>query len=101
MEKSKVTRKLGVGSLSLLISIISIVFSFTYVNGNYVGTFIMRALGLEIPTSIISIILFLIAIFIGNRYRGDKFAKIGKILAMVFISIMALLSTISLIIGML
>lgn len=102
MEKSKVTRKLGVGSLSLLISIIAIVFSFTYVNENYVGVSIMRGLGIKfIAPSSISIILFLISIFIGNKYEEDKFSKTGKVLSIVFISIMAVLITISSIMKML
>lgn len=92
MEKSVKIKKFGVGSLSLFISIFSIIFSFTYVNGDYIGVHIMRSLGLSIPTSIISIILFLIAIFIGIKYKEDRFAKFGKVLSIIFIGLIAILS---------
>ncbi len=49
MGKAIIYRKWGVGSASLIISIFSIMFSFTFINGKYIGDHILNGLGISFP----------------------------------------------------
>lgn len=89
-------KKYGVGTFSLIISIFSIMFSFTYLGGEKnIGKYILDAIGISFPTAIISIMLFLISIYIGNKYNEDYGAKLGKSLSIIFIFLIIILSIIS------
>lgn len=87
------TKKFGIGSLTLLISLFSVMFSFTYFNGKYLGEHIFNSLGISFPYGLASLILFGIAYFIASKNIDDKFAKAGKNISIVF-SILILASSI-------
>lgn len=87
------TKKFGIGSLSLLIALFSIMFSFTYFNGQYLGQHIFSTLGISFPYGITSLILFGISYFIAYKNKEDKFAKAGMNLSIAF-SIVILISSI-------
>lgn len=89
-------KKYGIGTLALIISIFSIMFSFTSIGGKYIGDHILSILGISLPINIISIILFLIAVFIGHKYKNDYLAKTGRNLSIAcifMISILILIGT--------
>lgn len=88
------SKRWGIGSSSLIISVFSIMFSFTFINGKCVGDHILGALGISFPVEIISLTLFLISIFIGHKYENDYLAKPGKALSIIFI-ILIIISTIA------
>lgn len=73
------SKNIGIGSISLPITIIGIVFSFSQINGTTLGTL----LNTGIPSLIISLILFFIAIFIGKKYINNLFTKTSIILSII------------------
>lgn len=85
-------KKWGIGSLSLIISIFSIMFSFSSFGLKTIGETILTAIGVKFPIGIISIILFIIAIIIGYKYKEDFGAKLGKNLSVFFIILMLILT---------
>lgn len=71
-------KRIGLGSLSLILCIFSIIFSFIQVKGhNLLGETILGFLGLSISPVFVSLILFCISLFLGYRYKDDLFAKVG------------------------
>ncbi|AKN30062.1 hypothetical protein Ccar_04165 [Clostridium carboxidivorans P7] len=89
------SKRWGIGSSSLIISIFSIMFSFTFFNGKCVGEHILGVLKISFPVAIISLILFCISIFIGHKYENDYLAKPGKALSIIFIILMIISSLVS------
>ncbi|MDZ5253832.1 hypothetical protein [Clostridium sp. LIBA-8841] len=87
MKDTLNTKKWGLGSFSFLISIFAIMFSFTYINGKYLGQYIFNTLEISFPYELTSLILLVIAIILSSKYSEDKFAKAGKILSQVVISL--------------
>ena len=87
-------KKYGIGTLALIISIFSIMFSFTYIGGKYIGDHILSILGISLPIKIISIILFFIAVFIGHKYKNDYLAKTGRNLSIACIFMISILTLI-------
>lgn len=90
------TKKWGAGTSSLMISIFSIIFSFSSLGEKSIGEMILHAIGIRFPVNVISTVLFITAIFIGHRYKEDYGAKLGKNIAIFFIILMAVLTLISL-----
>lgn len=95
MKSAIHTKKFGIGSLSLLISLFSIMFSFTYFNGQYLGQHIFSTLGISFPYGIISLILFGISYFIAYKNKEDKFAKAGMNISIIFSVLILALSILS------
>lgn len=89
-------KRCGIGTLSLVISIFSIMFTFSSISGKDIGKYILSTLGLLIPVTIISVPLFLISIYIGNKYKNNLGATAGKNLSILFLIIMMILSITSL-----
>ncbi|QAA31987.1 hypothetical protein [Clostridium manihotivorum] len=90
-------KKLGVGSLSLVLSIIGIMFSFTYLGGDRpIGAIILNSIHIYGLTSFVSLVLFITSILIGNRYKNDLGAKQGKFLSIFIILLIASLTILSL-----
>lgn len=81
-------RKVGIGTISFPIALLGIVFSFSQINGITLG----NLLNTNIPSVIISLILFLISIFVGRKYSDDLFSKTSIILSIIFISLIIILS---------
>ena len=92
MSESNHSKRWGIGSLSFFISIFSIMFSFTFQWGKYVGEHILDAIGVVFPISIISLILFCISIFIGYKYKHNYLAKSGRIISIIFVVLMIVLT---------
>lgn len=90
------TRKFGIGTSALIISILAIMFSFTSLGEKSIGEDILKSIGIRFPVMIISMILFVIAIFIGHKYRENYGAKIGRNISVFFIILMATLTIINL-----
>lgn len=90
MEQKSICKNTGVGVLALIISIFAVMFSFTYVQGAYLGEHILRGLGISFPYAIVSIILFGIAGFIGYKHKEEKIAKVGMVISNIFLVICAL-----------
>jgi len=98
-EVNNVTvKKWGIGTLSLIISIFSVMFSFTYVGEKNIGKYILNAIGVTVPvpTVIISIVLFFISVYIGHKYKYNYGAKLGKLLSITFLILIIILSITSL-----
>ncbi|MBK1809253.1 hypothetical protein JHL18_01150 [Clostridium sp. YIM B02505] len=95
--KSK-SKTLGIGTLSLIFSIIAIMCSFTYIGDGTrpVGAVVLNSMNIYGATSIVSVILFLISLFIGIKYTQNIGAKSGKILSTFFIVLIIVLTILSL-----
>lgn len=92
MSQITTAKKLGIGSLSLFLSIIGAMFSFTFWNGKELGKHFLNSIGVSFPALIISLILLFISLFIGYKYKNDYLAKSGKAISIVFISIIFVLT---------
>lgn len=90
------TKKCGIGTSAFIISIFSIMFSFTYLGEKSIGENILEFIGVRFPVNVISIILFVISIFIGHKYKENYYAKVGRNISIFFIILMAILTVISL-----
>lgn len=84
------SRKSNNGDMSLILSSIAVIFSFTYIGGKYIGQHILNALRIPIPYSIVSIILFCASILIGYKNRESHYAKAGIILSTVFLGLIVI-----------
>ena len=93
-------RKIGIGSISLLLVIIAFFWAFE-INGICLGDAVLSHLG--IPTwsndanasgthyTVFYTFIFLIpALIISLKYKEDKFAKAGKILSIIYLSLLIL-----------
>jgi hypothetical protein len=87
--------KFGIGTSALILSLIAIMFSFTSLDKKTIGQEILAAIGVRFPVMIISAILFVIAMFIGQIYRENYGAKIGRNISIFFIILIATLTVIS------
>lgn len=92
MDQITTPKKWGIGSISLLLSIIGAMFSFTFWNGKELGKHFLNYIGVSFPASVISLILLFISLFIGYKYKNDYLAKSGKAISIVFISIIFVLT---------
>ncbi|MDV4152651.1 hypothetical protein R0131_17625 [Clostridium sp. AL.422] len=87
-------KKIGLGSISLLLSIIGILFSFSFGDNLCYGDVILNYIGLK-PwsngntglhyTVIYSLIFFIPAFILGYKYKNNFGAKIGKIVSLIMI----------------
>lgn len=81
------SKKLGIGSISLILSIFGGMFSFTAWDSKYLGEHILSAINISFPYPLISLVILFISFFIGYRYKNHYFAKAGRVIAVIFISI--------------
>lgn len=91
------TKKFGVGTWSLIITIFSIIFSFSSLGNESIGEIILNAIGVKLPVGIISTVLFVISIFIGHKYKEDFGAKSGKYISIFFLGVIIILTVMNLI----
>lgn len=87
-------KKLGIGTMSLVLSIIAIMFSNTYLSGEKrpLGAVILNSIGIYRMTNIVSMVLFIISIYIGSKYKEHIGAKAGKGISIFFILLMIALT---------
>lgn len=93
-------KKLGWGSLSILLFLIGILFSYSFDNRAPYGDNILRLIGLN-PwsngdkglhyTIFYSLIFYVTALILGYKYKNDFGAKIGKFLSFIMIIFILLL----------
>lgn len=95
MEKIKKNKKLGIGSMSPVISIFAMMFQFTYLGESSIGEKILHYIGVRFSTLIISLILFLISIIIGYKNKDDRYAESGITLSVGFIILIGITSIFS------
>lgn len=88
-------KKWGIGTSSLIISIFSVMFSFSSLGEKSIGENILHAIGVKFPVMVISTVLFVIAIFIGHKYRENYGAKFGKNISIFFIILMIILTVVN------
>ncbi|MDF2877028.1 MAG: hypothetical protein K0S30_124 [Clostridia bacterium] len=91
MESLK--HKLGWGSLSVVLLILGLGFSITFGNGMCIGDYVLREIGIR-PwsegntgthyTLFYSMIFLLPAWYVGDKYKEDYGADIGKSMAVIF-----------------
>lgn len=88
------TTKYRRGTSALIISIFSIMFSFTSLGEKSIGENILAVIGVRFPVMVISTILFVIGIFIGHKYKENYYAKVGRNISIFFIILMTILNAI-------
>lgn len=86
------SKKLGIGSISLVLSIFGAMFSFTAWDGKYLGEHILNIINISFSVQLISLVILAISFFIGYKYKNDYFAKSGRVVAVIFISIIFILT---------
>lgn len=91
MMQIKDSKKLGIGSISLILSIFGAMFSFTAWDDKYLGEHILSSINIRFSYPLISLVILLIAFFIGYKYKNHYFAKSGQVIAIIFISLIFLL----------
>lgn len=89
-------KKFGLGTWSIVISIISTMLTFTTINDHSIGEYILASLGLSFPISIISLLLYIVSIYIGNKYKDHYFATAGKYISLIFFILIIMLIIINL-----
>jgi hypothetical protein len=88
-------KKWGIGTSSFIVSIIAIMFSFSSFGVKTIGEIILDAVRIKFPVGIISTVLFVVAIFIGDRYKEHYGAKLGKNISIIFLVLMIILTIVN------
>lgn len=94
-------KRIGLGSISLLLFVCGILFSFSFDNGAAYGDSILRFLGLN-PwsngnkglhyTMFYALVFYIPALILGYNFKNDLGAKIGKILSLIMIILLLLVT---------
>lgn len=92
----KPIKEVGIGTLSFIFSILAIMISFTFFGGKSVGEYTLDALNISFPTGVISVVLFMISIIIGSKYKQHMLAKVGRNISIFSILLIVILTTINL-----
>lgn len=98
MVKENIPKE-GIGSLSLILAIFAIMFSFTYISDNPIGKDILNTLRIPLPYEPVSFVLLIISFFIGTKYRHHFLATAGRNLSLCFLLIMIILTITSIVYG--
>lgn len=88
-------KKIGIGSLSLLLFIVGCLFSFTF-NNLHIGDSILTYIGLKAwsngnsgthHTIFYSLLFFIPSLILGYKFNEDFGSKVGKILSTIMVTI--------------
>jgi len=89
----KIRKKLGPGSISLVLALAGIFWGFSFQGGFCAGDYILNAVGLRAwsmgngtgthVTVYCSLLFYIAAFLLGNKYKNDFGAKTGKIISLV------------------
>lgn len=91
-------KKIGIGSISLLLFIIGYLFSFTF-NGICIGDNILTYIGLKAWSSgnsgthytvLYSLVFFIPSLIIGYKFKDNFGSKVGKILSTIMVTMITL-----------
>jgi len=97
----RLKKKFGLGSVSLILALIGIIWDWTFQGGFCIGDSILKAIGLPTwsnggamgvgthLTLIYSLLFFIPAFLFGNKYKNDFGAKTGKVVSIVIVAITA------------
>lgn len=95
-----INKKIGVGSIALLLCIMGILFSFNLGKGVCYGDIILKHIGLS-PwsngdngthyTVLYSLIFFIPSYILGVKFKNDFGAKVGKIISLIMITIILII----------
>ncbi|MBN1042759.1 hypothetical protein FDB64_05430 [Clostridium botulinum] len=96
MSKIIDSKKYGIGSISLILSILGAMFSFVSWDGKELGKHVLNSIGISFSSAIISLIILCIAFFLAYKYKNDYLAKSGRIMSVVFILLIFILTISSL-----
>jgi len=97
---SKVNKKIGLGSLSLLLCIIGILFACSFGDKEAFGDIIIRYIRLKAwsngnegihYTIFYTLIFFIPAVILGSKFKNDSGAKSGKTISSIMLIIIFIL----------
>lgn len=71
-------KRWGIGSIAVLLVLFASIISFFSIDGLLVGEYMF---GTFIPTQYISIILFIIALYLSCKFKSDYGSRLGKVLS--------------------
>lgn len=79
-------KKIGKGSLSLLLSIFAFMFSAYNLQSSMdnmkLGEYVLSLLNIPIHYNVITILILLISFYFGSKYSNHIFAKAGKLMSL-------------------
>jgi branched-subunit amino acid permease len=96
---NKVNKKIGLGSLSLLLCIIGILFAFSFGDKGAFGDVIIKFIGQKAwsngdrgihYTIYYTLIFFIPSVILGLKFKNDSGAKLGKIISLILLIIIVL-----------
>jgi|SRR5690625_5361563 len=87
---SEKRKPLGWGSLSLLIFVTNLLFSYWAINKKLVGEHILDFIGLNMPIVIVTVILLIFSVILGKQFSDHIFAKTGSTLSLILLSMFVL-----------
>ncbi|WYP26477.1 hypothetical protein NSQ54_19470 [Alkalihalobacillus sp. FSL W8-0930] len=94
MEHSK---KLGLGSFSLVLFLVSSILLFASDKGYTAGEYLLKLVGLNVHELVIAVILLLLAVFIARKFPTHLFSKSGLISSSILLGLILTLALIDLI----
>lgn len=87
-------KKLGLGSFSLMLVVLGLLFSFSFSKYDAFGDYLLRFIGIN-PwsngdtglhyTIFYSLAFYIPALFVGYKFKGDWGAKTGRILSLILV----------------
>ena len=88
MSKVIDSRKYGIGSISLILSVLGTMLWFSGSGERNLGEHILNEFGMSFPIGLVSLVILFISFFIGYKYKDDKLSKSGRIIATIVILLM-------------
>ncbi|SHE93978.1 hypothetical protein [Clostridium fallax] len=83
------------GITGMFFSILGIMCSFSYIGNLSLGQILLRQTNSKVLTSVVSLSLFAISIYIGNKFKDDCIAKLGKKISIFMFLLLVILSIIT------
>lgn len=93
----KPNKKYGLGTLSPILAIAAIIFSCLYINKLSIGEEFLNLARINIPDWIITLVVVILADFIGIKYKEHKFSKVGVVISSFYLGLTVLSLLIALI----
>ncbi|GAA0299745.1 fumarate reductase subunit D [Gracilibacillus halotolerans] len=90
-------RQLGTGSITPILVILAMTFSALHINKEKIGDIVLGFFALNTGKEIVTIAVLILALYISRRFEDHKFAKLGLVLSVIFLSMYALFAVIGLI----
>src|SRR5699024_3624699 len=81
----KENKALGWGSLSLVLFIIAVLFSYLTIDKKTVGEHALDFIKVDLPEAVITVIFLILDVVISNRFSTHLFAKTGMIMSLILL----------------